>query len=477
MKTVLLYLAIFFLTIFPYKDPDWGWHYRYGEYLLNNHQLLYKDIFSWTMAGYQWINPSWLYDPILYLIYSTGGFFALSVAGALITVLTFHFMLSRINLPMWLKGVFAVFFIWMTRVVSWQGLRSQMIPYLFYALLIGILMRDSQKKSVIVKLPLLFLLWANAHGSFTIGLVVCIGFLIGHGILRFLHKSDFSVKPLAIALIFSLCATLINPFGLHIYTEVFKHVDSKIVRSISEWNPIAYHPTCLACHFIGSYTAFVVIVFLLRHSLDDLPWILAIAPIFYLSLTARRFVPTLAVVSMTILGMFFQKYQWIKESNIGTWLFLFGTIGSIVFAIVILFPKYNLTLNSFEEYCKRMSSFSISCSEKLTTFIKANPPKGRGINFYGWGGYFIGRGVPMKLFIDGRMTVWEKNGYSAYREYEAIKNGDMEKFRSYDFDWIIFPKLNSVLYANFINLPGEDMKYWHILFEDNTSMYLVRNRL
>ena len=66
--TGLIYSALFVYLIYPYSDFDWGWHYRYGEYFFTHHQILRHDIFSWTMPGYEWVNHSWLYDLVLYVL-------------------------------------------------------------------------------------------------------------------------------------------------------------------------------------------------------------------------------------------------------------------------------------------------------------------------------------------------------------------------------------------------------------------------
>jgi hypothetical protein len=68
-----VYAALLIYLIYPYADYDWGWHYRYGEYLFTHGQLLRHDIYSWTMPGYEWVNHSWLYDPFLYILYNQTG--------------------------------------------------------------------------------------------------------------------------------------------------------------------------------------------------------------------------------------------------------------------------------------------------------------------------------------------------------------------------------------------------------------------
>ncbi|PIY93976.1 MAG: hypothetical protein COY68_04330 [Candidatus Levybacteria bacterium CG_4_10_14_0_8_um_filter_35_23] len=104
---ILVYFVLFLFLIFPYNDKDWGWHFRYGEYLLKTGKILTSDIFSWTLPGYQWVNHSWLYDPILYTLYNYSGFIGLSLIGSLIFLLAFFLTVRGHGLSSWKLGALA----------------------------------------------------------------------------------------------------------------------------------------------------------------------------------------------------------------------------------------------------------------------------------------------------------------------------------------------------------------------------------
>ena len=96
--SALVYLGLLLYFIYPYSDYDWGWHYRYGEYFFTQGKVLRHDIFSWTMPGYEWVNHSWLFDLLLYVLYTRFGFIGLSATGALLGLLTFHLCVRRAHL-------------------------------------------------------------------------------------------------------------------------------------------------------------------------------------------------------------------------------------------------------------------------------------------------------------------------------------------------------------------------------------------
>src|SRR5262249_9594056 len=140
--TALIYAALFLFFIYPYSDFDWGWHYRYGEYFFTHHQLLRHDIFSWTMPRYEWVNHSWLYDLLLYVLSRTTGFIGFSLAGALIGLITFHLCISRTRLVFWQTAVLAVLFGALTKDILLQGIRTQVVGLLLLAILDDLLARQ-----------------------------------------------------------------------------------------------------------------------------------------------------------------------------------------------------------------------------------------------------------------------------------------------------------------------------------------------
>src|SRR5215470_11790511 len=142
------------------------------EYFFTHHQVLRHDIFSRTMPGYEWVNHSWLYDLVLNVLYTKTGFISLSVAGALIGLITFHLCIYRVRLAFWQIAVLAMFFAALTKDILIQGIRTQVVGLLLLAILGDFLLRQRDGRNWPLALPPLFCLWAKLHGSFLLGLVV-----------------------------------------------------------------------------------------------------------------------------------------------------------------------------------------------------------------------------------------------------------------------------------------------------------------
>lgn len=54
-------LAVWFRGV---QDPDYYWHLKSGEWMLDHRQILKEDVFSYTRRGEEWMNSAWLQQAI-----------------------------------------------------------------------------------------------------------------------------------------------------------------------------------------------------------------------------------------------------------------------------------------------------------------------------------------------------------------------------------------------------------------------------
>lgn len=466
--TILIYLGLFIFLIYPYTDYDFGWHYRYGEHFINTGQILRQDIYSWTLPGYKWINHSWAYDPLLYLIFNNFSFLGLSIAGATVAFLAFYVSLKPFNLIFWQKAILALTYSLLINGVLWQGLRSQVIGLLMIALLMFILsFYLKNKKWIYFVLPGLFLTWANLHGTFLLGLLIFAIFIFSQFVIqRFIPSKLFW---LIISFFVSTGATFINPFTYHIYLEAFRHFNNPLLSLITEWRPVSF-PSAFYTIFLV-YTTTLGILTLKRKNINDIFYVLVTVLAFYLAISARRYVGVYLVCSLPLAALALKNLNF-KLENFKTTDFIFVIATLVIFEIGIFqrLPYFSVLNYNFEDYCFHGSK----CSTQLTKFLSNNPPLGRGFNFYDWGGFFIGAGIKAKLFIDGRMHLWEKGGFKVYSEYNQMYyQKDWERFKKYDFDWFVGQRNSEVAQK----LRGDkDLGEWEEKYSDEMASYFVRTR-
>ena len=476
--SALVYAGLLVYFIFPYSDYDWGWHYRYGEYFFTHGKVLRHDIFSWTMPGYEWVNHSWLFDLLLYVLYTRFSFIGLSVAGALAGILTFHICIRRAHLSYWQTGILAVCFALLTKDIMIQGLRTQVVGLLLLAVLSDLLARQREGQNwVYWILPALFCLWANLHGSFLLGLVVAGVFLGWDLVLAQIQGSPLPRRWFLFAGSFaaSIAATLVNPFTYGVYLEAKRHFGNPHLTYVIEWLPPNFSEQ-VGLLFLA-YTLVVAYGFVSRRRLAEVPQLLVAAGTFYMAATTRRHVAVFVVLTLPFFASVIKDVRLRIEGVART-----SAAMALIVAIigVGIYEKRNelrdFAHSSMDTYC----SYGPHCSESLAQFLLRHPPEGRGFNFYDWGGFLIGRGVPAKLFIDGRMHLWERSDYQPMADYRAIYvDNDMDAFRRHNFDWFLVPR-NSPFIKDLVTDETHDprgaSKIWVIGYLDDRVMYGVRRK-
>ena len=479
LLSALVYAGLFLSFIYPYSDYDWGWHYRYGEYFFTHGQVLRHDPFSWTMPGYEWVNHSWLYDLVLYVLYTRIGFIGLSLAGALAALLTFHLAIRRARLSYWQTGIVAVFFAVLTKDIMIQGLRTQVVGLLLLAVLGDLLARQREGQNwVYWILPGLFCLWANLHGSFLLGLVIT-GTFVGWELIA----AQIDGVPLsgrwflfAGSLLASVAATLVNPFTYRIYLEARKHFANPHLTYVVEWLPPNFSE--LVGMLFLTYTFIVAFGFVSRRKQADVPYVLVAAATFYMAATTRRHVAVFVVLTIPIVAAVIKNLRFSIRRATQT------SVAVAVIIAVIAFVGYSkrnglwaVAHSSMYTYC----DYGPNCSENLARKLLREPPVGRGFNFYDWGGFLIGRGIKTQLFIDGRMHLWERADYQPMADYRAIYvDNDMEAFKRHNFDWFLVPRTSPFikdLIADEKLPPGEvGSRIWIVAYQDDKVLYAVRKK-
>ena len=159
-------------------DADTGWHIRNGEFILATRSVPQTDSFSYTKAGQPWYAWEWLYDVVIGAIHHVAGlngvvlFTALVIAGTF--ALLFRFVLRRsgsfaaaLSLTLLAAAAAQIHMLARPHVLSW----------LFTLLWVEALYRfEEGKRSALLWLPPLMLLWVNVHGGFILGLVLLVLF-------------------------------------------------------------------------------------------------------------------------------------------------------------------------------------------------------------------------------------------------------------------------------------------------------------
>ncbi len=199
---ILLGLSLLVVIVFAQKIDfsaiDLGRHLENGRLVFSQPDLLFKNFYSYTEPDQRFVNHHWLGGVIFYVVYLVGGFNLLSIFNILLALAVF---LSFFKLAYKRAGFYLPAIISLPAILLFSErveIRPEIFSYLFLALtwLIWESERFSSKKKILILLPL-FILWANIHIYFFLGLAL-IGFKLAE---KFLWQAfDGSVNSLGFKL-------------------------------------------------------------------------------------------------------------------------------------------------------------------------------------------------------------------------------------------------------------------------------------
>jgi hypothetical protein len=255
----------------------WG-HLKFGQWIVQHRQLPAQEPFSPFTDRQPYIHFQWLSQVCMYLAFAAGE----SLAGGdelhrlaggaemlafLFTLLSFLRWLILLlayrrvsgSMPLACLGLFL-----MLAVGSFYGnmQRPQVFGEVLFAALLLALSRPVLSRRALLLVPAGFVLWANLHGSYAVGLLLLGMFLLGRIIsLRGEGRgargekeepsplvprlttivNDAQVRRLFLAGLGSTIAiALLNPHGPWLFLHTLRFTQNPNIASMAEWQPLEF---------------------------------------------------------------------------------------------------------------------------------------------------------------------------------------------------------------------------------------------
>jgi len=399
--TFSVVFIIFFIVSSLRLDPDFGWHLKAGEYFLA-HSIPATDIFTYTATNFPWVDHEWLSDTLMSIIYSGGGYLALCAVYSAIWAFTVWLFGRKAHNLTILLAVLAIVPFAGVRAITWSALGLALLMVIVNA-------KDHRYRWLI--LPL-FLIWANMHGSFVIGFVYLL-------YVVFKNRSWKFLTPTFIGILL----TLFNPYGIGLYTEIFRTItDSSLRWRITEWQALA----------IPWMTIPYVLLWMCGFMLTGFKkWrkYLGIDVLFFIAgLSSARSLMLFIVVSFGLTDERLRAVATTIPKNLDKpqrrFIAIFGIIIALSVVSTIVIDYWGTSLDKESSYPKN-----------AVAYLQKNPCEGALFNHYNYGGYLIWKLPSQKVFIDGRMPSWELNGHKYMDEYLDIidnKSIRQRKFKEHN---------------------------------------------
>jgi hypothetical protein len=462
----LLSLAgLFLLGLFSTElaDSDAWWHLKTGEYIVTQHRLPYPDPFAYTTAlakpayageaATQRFNLTheWLAQAGMYLIESAGGLGAVVLWKALLLTLCCGLTawIVQRRTGSWLWGVAAALAA-ATVLPDFAHDRPSILSYIFSFAFIAIL----ETRRRLWLLPLLSIVWANCHGGFFLGWVIC-GAYCAEALLT--RAKD--AKPI---LAFSTAAVLvsgINPNGFRVVSTLVSYRQSPMTATLIEWSHPGFWGEPYAFFALLYGAAAVLALSWKRVRIAD--WLLFIA-FAAASLTAFRNLPLMALLAPIPIATYF---PWKRSLPL---LVPYGAAAALACGSI-----WGIATGAFFQLRAAEWRFPAGAA----SFLRQNGIVSRLFNTYEDGGYFIWRGLP--VFIDGRSL--SENVFEDYRLIMGTPPGDrrrddtLAKYRIGAIAINAFEYNSGVLYPLALALAQPAESGWKLVYDDPAAMVFLRD--
>jgi hypothetical protein len=226
----LLFGALAVCALLMPAQSDTYWHLRAGQEIWRTLHVPLNDHYSYTATGRYWPNHEWLWQALSYALYRLGGMRLYVLGGAAFAmgalVIVYRLMVgpTSTRFVLMLLGFPLTSAIWV--------LRPQIVTLFMLVTLVWLLVEERHWP-----LPILFVVWANAHGGVSVGgLLLAAVTAVAVVRARSGEAADLR-RAVRLCLVAPLCAlaTALTPLGFQVWHFVSGSLALSRKNGITEW--------------------------------------------------------------------------------------------------------------------------------------------------------------------------------------------------------------------------------------------------
>jgi hypothetical protein len=448
--TAALLMGLFSTEI---SDPDFWWHLKTGQYIVTAHRLPVPDPFAYTTASASTspgeaatrhfnLTHEWLAQVVWYLIYRAGGFGAVVLWKALLlTVLcgcTGWIAWRRTESVYW--GIAAALAA-AALAIDFDRDRPGILSYVFTAGFFAIF--ESRKRLWL--LPVLAVIWANCHGGFFLGWIVC-GAYAAESLLR---RAPDTRRVLLMSGLAVLLSGL-NPNGYAALAAVLRYRQSPMQATLIEWSRSDLWGPPYAFDLLLYGAALALLLSWRRVRPAD--WILFVV-FSAAAITAFRNEMLIGLLAPVLIGTYF---PWKRRLDI---------VARFAIALLVIVASVN-------GHFFQLRAAEWRYPAGAAAFLAEHPIGAPLFNTYEYGGYLIWKG--QRVFVDGRAL--SETVFQDYRTILGAPPNDPARaglLTKYGIGVIVanaFEYNAGSLYPLVLALPD-----WKLVYEDPQALVFARD--
>jgi hypothetical protein len=474
--TVILSIAL--ATADNFAEPDLWIHMLTGLTILRTGHIPRFDSYSYAAPNMPWHNHEWLSQVVLAFCFAHLGVFGLKLWKLLVSSVLIVALAIGLSASGAAARIQRLVLILTAVAISTQ---MQFRPQLFTFMMVSVVMASLAVEIYRGGAPLwilipLFTLWANFHGGYIVGLGalgVATAVLLAQGFADTQRMK--SARRIGLIAIGCAAATLINPFGIGLWSGVAHSVGDPLIRQIvNDWVPLPK----LMLHMwrddprqlmqdlapLFLFAAFVATV-AIAPDLDDAP-LVAVAAIFIAAgiYAARNVAPAVIALAIPLarhasLALDRGKTRTAQEVSA-------EPAPALLAVCAVMLALVGGTFSN------RLATWKPVPTGALA-FIKQHGLHGNMLCEFEWGSYVLWHmSDAFKVYIDPRgELVYTDKMEGDYARFFYGMNGAQSLLDAYPHDYVLMG-----VETKGCDLVRKDPR-WHLLYSDQTAALFGRNAL
>ncbi|MDC7707326.1 hypothetical protein [Vogesella indigofera] len=436
-------------------DPDTYWHLAAGRWMIEHGTVPQHDPFSHTMPDAPWTAHEWLAELLLTVVHQVAGWTGLVVLVAVAFAATLayvtRFLLARMEPAHAL--LFTAFSAGM--MISHLLARPHILVWPLLAVWVGTLLNCGERdQNPPWRLLVVMVLWANLHGSFTLGIALGAALALDSVLSHPIGQQKAAAWQWSGFILLSVLAAMLTPAGWHGIWYPIQIMNMTVALDvIGEWlSPNFHRPQMLELWLM-------LVLAIACTGRMRLPWLrlLLLLGLTHLALKHQRHVAVLGLITPLLIAAPLAR-QWQATQGNGR---NAESIDRVFHALALPARAGTLTISALMAtllIAMRLQSNSFAPPDNTTpeTALQAAQQAGATgpvFNAYNFGGYLIYQGIP--VFIDGRADMYGDALMKRYIDAGQLRDTQVlpQILENYHIGWTILDPGTPAL-ALLDHLPG-----------------------
>ena len=531
----VILIAIFCFAISPVTlQNDTFYTIKIGEHILQN-GIDMKDPFSWH-ENLQYTYPHWLYDVVIYLVYSIGGQVGIYISTIVLSItlgLTMYLVNTKLTKNKLTSFILTIGAMYLLR--NYIAARAQLVTFILFLLTVYFIeiFLETKKKRYAVGLIIIPIIIANVHlAVFPFYFVLYLPYIVEYmiyilsnteiilvtakidrlnkKILKTTNEEEIqkikdeinkleqknektikkkekidanpykikirgndNVKALIIIMIICLFTGFLTPLGTTPYTYLIKTMQGTTTHNISEHLPLTLVNNL---EFMCALVLFIVILTFTdtKIRLSDL---FMLGGLIFLTFYTRRqfsmFTLICVIILNRLINALLDKYDPEGcKKAIKKMTTITGMIVTICLVLTISVIQYKPKMN---DHFIDENSYPVGAATYILEKLDIKNIKL--YNEYNYGSYLIFRGIP--VFIDSRADLYAPEfnpGVEVFNDYINLSNVDIdnveEKLDKYGITHMLMYKKSKL--RKFVE---QNTEKYNLLYEDDNFCLFERKQV